>query len=194
MSFFPPEFDPRADVVGALSLVNINTPDGDFGFLLGSDGIYGDVNGKAWHGAVIAESPKIDMSINGIAPAGQIGMGFFQDPDAPDLIGQIRALGVDYVRGRRITFYVVPMTDLAQLHAPVLAPIPLADFEMRSIEATASGPVQRRLSLSFEGAFVGRNTARGWYYTTADHAKLTGAANPSLTYAPMDGRQEEKLF
>ena len=82
----------------------------------------------------------------------------------------------------------------AKLWAPVLAPIPRGAYEMTSIGFSLVGTTTRTLSLSWEGAFAGRNTARGYHYTTEDHAKLIGAANPSLTYAPMDGRQTEKLF
>jgi hypothetical protein len=75
-----------------------------------------------------------------------------------------------------------------------LAPLPVAAFEMRSISASAQGPMMRRLSLSFESVFSGRNTARGWFYGTADHAKLIGEANASLSRMPTDNQQEEYLF
>ena len=54
--------------------------------------------------------------------------------------------------------------------------------------------MMRRLSLSFESVFSGRNTARGWFYGTADHAKLIGEANASLSRMPTDNQQEEYLF
>jgi hypothetical protein len=198
MSFFPPGFDPRDDVVGLLTLANINTPDGDFGFMLGVDGKFTDVTGKNWWGTVLVDSPDIEMSINGLAPAGQLSLSWFSDPTqiGPEagLIDDVKDLGTDYIRGRSLTFYVQPLTDTNQLWAPVIAPIRFAQVAMQSISFTLSGSFERSLSLSWEGAYVGRNTARGLYYTTTDHARLIGAANPSMTYAPMDGRQVEKLF
>lgn len=198
MSFFPSGFDPRADVVGLLQLANINTPDGDFGFMLGVDGRFVDVNGKEWWGTVLVDSPDVELSINGVAPSGELTLAWFADPTqiGPEatLIEEVKALGSDYIRGRALTFYVYPFTNTAQLWAPVLPPIPFTQFKMQSIGFTLSGSSERSISLSWEGAYKGRNTARGYYYTTNDHAKLIGAANPSLTYAPMDGRQLEKLF
>ncbi len=198
MSFFPPSFNPRDEVVGVLTLANINTADGDFGFLIGQDGKFTDIDGKDWWGSTLIDSPEIEMPINGVAPNGQITLSWFDDPTrrvpGVSLIAQIRALGADYVRDRALTFHVQPLTDRAQLWAPVLAPIPFAQVRMQSIAFSLSGATQRSITLSWEGAFAGRNTARGLYYTTTDHARLTGAANPSLTYAPMDNRQPEKLF
>lgn len=194
MSFFPSSFDPRADAFGVLSLVNVNTVDGDFGFILGEDGKFTDTTGKVWWGATIIESPQVDLAIGGVAPSGQIGMSFFQDPDAPDLVAQVRALGSDYIRGRELSLWVQPLVSVNSLYAPEIAPLPVTSFEMRSITASATGPMMRRLSLSFETVFAGRNTARGWFYTTADHAKLTGSENISLSRMPTDARTEEKLF
>lgn len=198
MSFFPAGFDPRADVVGLLQLVNVNTPDGDFGFMLGIDGRFVDLNGKEWWGTVLVDSPEVEMSINGIAPSGQLTLAWFADPTqiGPEatLINEIKELGADYIKGRSLTFYVQPFTDLSQIWAPVIAPIPFAEMEMQSIGFSKAGSFDRSISLTWEGAYKGRNSARGYYYTTTDHAKLIGAANPSLTYAPMDGRQLEKLF
>jgi hypothetical protein len=198
MSFFPAGFDARADVVGLLQLVKINTPDGDFRFMLGVDGRFVDMNGDDWWGSVLADSPDIQMSINGVAPTGQITLAWFADPTQlgveATLIDEIKALGAGYVYGRPMTFYVQPLTDTAQFWAPVLPPIPFATVEMRSIAFGMSGAAERSISLSWEGAFANRNAARGYYYTTSDHARLTGASNPSLTYAPMDGRQVERLF
>ncbi|MGL4309805.1 MAG: hypothetical protein ACRCSU_04905 [Paracoccaceae bacterium] len=200
MSFFPPGFDPRADIVRVLDLVNINTPDGDFGFLLGRDGKFTDVNSKVWWGSSLIDVPDLELSINGAAPAGSLTLSWFEDPtqrhdpDEPGLIEQVMALGADYIRGRELSFYVQPMTDDSQLWAPTIAPIPVARMQMQSISFQLMGPSQRSLALTWEGAFRGRNTARGLYYTTTDHARLTGSANPSLTFAPMDGRQPEKLY
>lgn len=194
MSFFPAGFDPRADVVGALDLVNINTPDGDFGFLLGVDGKFTDVNGKTWWGSTLLAGGDMEMPINGTAPSGSLTLSFFQDPGQPDLIGQMMALGAAYVAGRSATFYVQPLTAVEQFHAPILAPIPLAVREMRSLTWRAVGALERSITVAFEGAFAGRNTARGYFYTTADHARLIGEPNSSLQFMPSDTFQEQPLF
>jgi hypothetical protein len=199
MSFFPPAFNPRDEVVMVLPLCNINTPDGDFGFLVGIDGKFTDVNGKTWWGTSLVDHPEIKMSLNGTAPAGQMTLAWFDDPTQrdpgdPGLISEVKDLGVDYIAGRPITFYIQPLTDMAQLYDPVIAPIPYVQYEMRALSFSLSGPATRSITLHWEGVFAGRNEARGWFYTTTDHAKLTGSANPSLSYAPMDARQPEKLF
>ena len=194
MSVFPAGFNPRDDVLGVLDLVNINTPDGDFGFLIGTDGKYIDINGKEWWGSVLIGSPSLPFSVNGIAPAGEIGMTFFQDPEQNDLVADIRSLGADYVRGRALSFYSVFLTDMNQIYAPTSPPVLISTVKMQSIVTEASGPLQRRISVVYEGAFAGRNEARGLIYNTSDHAKLIGSQNPSLTYIPAEYRPEEKLF
>lgn len=194
MTLFPDGFDPDQDVVGLLNLVNINTPDGDFGFLLQEDGVFTDRSAKAWTGAQVLENPALEASINGTAPAGSLGMTFFVDPGDDGFVAEVKALGVDYVRGRALTFFVQPLFAPGDLWAPQVDPIQIAEFRMQSIVIAANGPLQRTMRLTFEGAFAGRNQARGYYYNTVDHAKLIGAANPSLTYLPLHARQPEKLF
>ncbi|NBE05925.1 hypothetical protein [Paragemmobacter ruber] len=197
MSFFPAGFDCRADLVGVLHLANVNTPDGDYGFLLGEDGRFTDTTGKVWVGSRLLDVPAQEMSINGTAPAGSITMNYFRDPDRADdpLMAQVQALGADYVRGRPITFLVQPLFAQSDLWQPQVAPLPLARLTMQSIRFGINGPVQRSLTLTYEGVYAGRNEARGWFYTTEDHAKLLGGvANPSLRFAPQDNRQPEKLF
>lgn len=198
MSFFPVGFDPRDEVVGCLTLANVNTPDGDFGFMIGIDGKFVDIDGKEWWGTTLIDMPEIEMPLNGTAPAGQATLAWFDDPTQRDpefsLIAEIKALGADYIRGRALTFYVQPLTAQAQFWAPVIAPIPFAQVRMQSVGFGLEGPTGRSITLVWEGAFAGRNTARNWFYTTQDHARLVGGANPSLTYVPMDGRQPEKLF
>lgn len=194
MSFFPEGFDPRADVVVGLSLVSIDTPDGLFRFLLGGDGVFRDIDGHEWWGATVLDVPAVPLPIGGTAPEGAIGMSFFQDPSQPELIDQVRALGSDYVRGRAITYWLQPLGHVNHIYAPVWPPLRLAAFEMRSVSLEVSGPQMRRMMLKYESAFAGRNTARGWYYSTADHEKLLGAPNPSLSRMPTDGRVTEPMF
>ena len=56
MSFFPAGFDARADVVGALPLVEIDTPDGACGFLPGMDGRFVSTDARVWWGSVLLAS------------------------------------------------------------------------------------------------------------------------------------------
>lgn len=196
MSFFLPGFDPRADVVGKLSLVKIHGADGqDHRFILGADGVFTDVNGDRWVGSTLVKPSDLQTSIGGVAPSGTLTLTFFQDPNSSDdLVAQVRALGQDYIRDQPISFYVQPFTDHAQLYAPVLPPILHLTRVMKSIVFAASGPLVRSMGLNFETSFAGRNEARSWYFSTTDHAKLCGGANPSLSYMPLDDFQQEKLF
>jgi hypothetical protein len=93
-----------------------------------------------------------------------------------------------------LSFYAQALESQSALYAPTRAPVLLARYEMRSISFEASGPMQRRMVLSYEGVFAGRNEARGYFYTSTDHAKLIGLANPSLSRMPTTLRREEKLF
>lgn len=194
MSLFPAGFDASADLVGALELVEIDTPDGAFGFMTSIDGRFTSTDGRIWTGSTLIGAERLDMSPGGRAPEGKLTLSFFQDPLAPDLIGQVRALGADYVRGRPISFLVQPLLDHADLCQPQVAPIPIATRRMTALSFAADGAIARAITLSFEGIFAGRNTARRWSYTTEDHARIVGAPNPSLHYMPTDTFQQEKLF
>jgi hypothetical protein len=194
VSFFPAGFDPRADLVGALELVKINTSTGVVRLMSGIDGRFTDTLGVEWIGSTLLSAERLEMALGGRAPAGQLTFSFFQDPLAPDLISQMRALGADHVRNRPVTFLVQPLLTYADLHQPQVAPIEVAQRRMTSITTTAEGPITRAITLTFEGTFAGRNTARRWTYTTEDHARLVGGPNPSLQFMPKDDFQEEKLF
>ena len=50
MSFFPADFDPRDDVVALLDLCAIDTTDGTFRFMVGTDGLFVDSAGQEWCG------------------------------------------------------------------------------------------------------------------------------------------------
>ena len=45
MSFFPEGFDPGGTLKGGLDLCAIETPDGPARFIIGTDGVFVDVNG-----------------------------------------------------------------------------------------------------------------------------------------------------
>ncbi|WP_370281567.1 hypothetical protein [Pseudooceanicola sp.] len=184
----------RDSVVGMLDLCNINTPDGDFGFLLGQDGVFTDVNGKSWYGSTLISVPKLQSAIDGIAPAGAIDLSFIQDPSSPDLVAQVRELGLDYLDGRPITFWVQPFRSMAEMQAPVLPPHLHLTRTMRSLTFTASGARDRRITLGFEPWTEDRRAARRIALNTEGHAKLTGSANPSLSFMPTETFEEEALF
>lgn len=194
MSIFPPGFDPRADVVGLLELVSIDTPDGLARFMPGIDGVFVDVDGHQWTGSTLIQSGDLEMSRGGAAPSGSVGMTFFQDPEAADLVAQLRALGAAYTAGREVVFWVQPLLTTAEFYAPTVPPIRVAGRKATSPTFSGEGSLQRGISLDIEGPFAGRNEARGYQYTTEDHARLTGSPNPSLMYMPTDLDVEEKLF
>lgn len=182
------------EVIGKLEMVNINTPDGDFGFLIGTDGKFVDANGKVWYGSQMISASALEAAYNGVAPRGEMTLAFFQDPDAPDLVDQIKALGRDYVLGREITFYTQPFTEPAQLYAPTLQPILVMKRTMRSIRFNANGPQDRTISVTFESLWERRRQSRRFVYNTTDHSKLIGTTNPSLEFIPTVDFQEQKLF
>lgn len=182
------------EIIGKLELVDINTPDGNFGFIVGTDGRFVDINGKVWVGSQLVKAGKIDYSINGTNPEGELSLSFFQDPDAPDLVNQVRALGVQYIAGRPISFYVQPITDPSDLYSPRLPPELIARRTMRTIRFSADGSQNRQIALTFETVWEFRRAARRLAYNTTDHAKLIGGANPSLEFIPTVDFQEQKLF
>lgn len=182
------------EVIGKFDLVNINTPDGDFGFMIGNDGIFTDVNSKKWYGSQLITAGKLEYAINGKAPAGEITISFFQDPDAPDVVTQIKDLGVNYVAGRLITFYVQPLSSIEEMYAPVAAPYLVATRVMRTLRLSSSGAQNRSISLTFESAWEYRRRSRRRVYNTVDHELLIGEADPSLQFIPTELFEEEKLF
>ena len=192
MSFFP-DLDLTDEVVDVIDLVSIDTADGLFRFMLG-DGKFTDRDGNDWWGSSLVEMNDMEMSIGGVAPSGSLTLSFFQDPDAGELISDVRALGLDYVEGRAVTFWVQPLRSPEEFWAPTLAMQRLATRTATGLVTSMDGPMQRSITLEFEGPFSGRNTGMRRQYTTTDHALITGAANPSLEFAPKDRNQPEKLF
>src|SRR5690554_3463678 len=108
MSFFPADFDPRDEVIAVLDLVEIDTMDGTYRFIIGTDGVFRDSNGAEWWGSALASVSGLESGINGVAPEGQIVMSFFQDPTMPDLIAEMKDQGVDYIAGQEIRFFLQP--------------------------------------------------------------------------------------
>ena len=54
MSFFPEGFDPGGTLKGGLDLCAIETPDRPARFIIGTDGVFVDVNGDQWFGTQLA--------------------------------------------------------------------------------------------------------------------------------------------
>ncbi len=194
MSFFPAGFNPRDPAAGLLRLADIETPDGNYGFLIGADGRFTDIDGKEWWGSQLISSGDTELAINGTAPSGSLSLSFLQDDQAPDMIAEIRDLGVDYVAGRKVRFYVQPLNSIEEMWASVFPPILFATRTMRKISTSASGAQERSISVNYEGPFEYSNGTPRMIYNTTDHGQLVGAANPSLQFIPTDNRRDEKIW
>jgi len=194
MSFWPAGFDFRAPVVAMLDLVSIGTADGEFGYILGVDGVFTDVNGRRWLGSSALGVTPIDSALNGTAPEGSLTLSYFQDPDDPDVITQLRAQGADYVRGRPVRFYVQPIRDHAEFYAPALPPLLWRTRMAASLSYRLSGAQDRSITLSFESIGDERNIAQATEYSVAGHQIICGHPNPSLEWMPDNNFEEQKLF
>lgn len=194
MSFFPSDYDPTEAVVAVLDMAEVDTPDGVFRFIIGTDGIFTDINSNEWVGSQLLSVAPMELPINGIAPEGSITLSFFQDPNAESLIEKIKELGKDYIDGRTITFYVQPIRSQAEFMAPTTAPLKWATRTMRQIKFSAAGAQDRSIVLSFEGAMENRKTSRRIILNTVGHAALIGEANISLSLMPTVQQDDEKLF
>lgn len=194
MSFFPDTFDPRDDVAAGLDLVELDTPDGPARFMIGVDGVFTDIDGNKWIGSQLVSVNSLKSAIDGIAPAGSATLSFFQDPDAANLIQEIRDLGEVYISGRSIRFYVQPITAQGEFYAPTVRPVQWLERVMRGITVSATGALDRSISVSFEAWSEYRKGARRIVLNTEGHARLTGQENPSLEFMPTSDFTEEKLF
>ncbi len=187
-------YDPRSDFQAQFNMVDINTPDGDFGYLVGTEGRFTDINGKVWHGSTVLSMSSLQSAIGDAAPAGSISLAYFQDPSQPDLQSQIIAMGPDYLRGRKIEFYWQPFTTMAEMYAPTIAPILEYTRVMGDLVFNRDGPQGRSITLPFEAWTEGRNYKRRIPFSREGHERLRGVTDPSLTYRPTDSLEEEKLF
>lgn len=195
MSVFAEDFDLRSEIIGFLGLVEIDTPDGPFRFMCGGvDGVFRDTEGREWIGSTLLQGNELEWSRGGEAPEGTISLSYFQDPDADDLIANVRALGAEYLHGRKLRYYVQPLRSIADFYAPGLPMLLIATRSAGTITFDLQGDVARRISLSVEGPLAGRRTARSRFYTVEDHSRLVGADNPSLEFMPLESRVEEALF
>lgn len=194
MSFFPSLFDPRGPTTIALDLVEIDAPDGTHRFMIGNDGEFTDVSGNKWIGSTLAGVSNLQSAIGGAAPQGSITLSFFQDASDDDLIAQMQALGVDYVRGRPIRFYIQPCASVDEMYAPKTPPLLWLTRVSEQLSFSLNQASDRSIALSFETFASARNRAKRVVLNTEGHASIIGQANPSLTYMPTVNFEPEKLF
>lgn len=195
MSFFPSGYDYRAPSQRLLHLINVNTPDGDFGFIIGADGKFTDIDGKVWWGSQLIQAEGMGFGLNGTAQSSSVSLSFFEDPVEPStLITDVLEMGADYVKGRPLTRYLQVFDDAAQMYAPVHAPRQVAQMIMDHVTIEASSDITRVIRINLEGIFRVRNSARRLAYNTTDHARQLGEANPSYEYIPTEPRQEKSLL
>jgi len=194
MSFFPDGYGWRDSVLAVLDLCEIDTPDGPARFIIGTDGVFTDVNGNKWYGTQLAGASSLGSAIGGEAPEGSLTLSYFQDPDADDLIAQVRELGLDYIKGRPVTFYLQTINSHSEFSAPTVAPIQWVQRTMRKLVFTANGAQDRSISVTFEAWSEDRRGARRIVLNSEGHAQLIGEANPSLEFMPTTDFQDVKLF
>lgn len=194
----PSAYNARAERVGFLTLVEIDSTEGIFNFLLGTDGWFQSTDGKKWIGSRLISASEIELSVNGTAPGIELSLTFIQDPDQPDLVSEVRALGSDIVRGRPCRLYIQYMEAIEEFYKPVYAPQLITQRTMMNMSYHFEGPQIRRLSLQVEGPFNLRSKPVGGRYNTADHSRRIGlppgTINPSLEFMPVHGVDEQTLF
>lgn len=194
MTFWPAGFDPRDEVVGYIRLAAIDAPSGLARFMIGDTGVFRDRDGNAWHGAQLVDVSAIGNAQGGKAPQTTVTMSYFQDPDAPDLIEEIRASGDDAITGSLVRFYLQPLGSVEEFYAPTDAPVLRATLRAAGLSFDFQGDVQRSISLRLESVMRARVSRRGRVYSVADHSAIVGESNPSLEYIPLPGEDDEKLF
>lgn len=184
----------RAEIVGVLHLVEITTLDGPFRFMLGLDGEFIDSSGQRWLGSTILSASERAMMIGDEAPRGSLSMTFIQDPSMADVVTQIKDLGVDYVYGLPVKFWVQPFTSHEEIMAPTSPPRLMLTRKATGITFDIDGPARRTITLAYEGIGANGNHQLRRVYNTADHARLIGRQNPSLQYIPQAAENDVPLF
>lgn len=194
MSFFPTGFDPRAPHVYVLDLCEIDTTEGIFRFWIGQDGAFVDSLSRTWYGSSLAQVSGLQSALNGAAPAGEVSLSYFQDPDAPDLQAELRGNGLTAIEGREIRFFVQPCNRLEDVYRPATPPLRWLTRVMRKLTFSSAGAQDRRIAVSFEPWTEGRRVSRPIPINTDGHAQLIGEANVSLSQIPTLDWETEKLF
>lgn len=193
---FPADFELDAEIVGAITLVALDTTGGVLRFGVGFEGLFTDRNGNQWLGSRLINLSETEFAINGTAPALAMTFSWIQDPDAVDLNAIIREEGgVSAIKGRSATFYLQYMTRQDEIFAPVRAPVQWFRREMMNIVYTIDGPQQRSVAITCEGDWRLRNRPQAGRYTVIDHARRLGvASNPSLQFMPINAVDDQPLF
>jgi len=187
-------YDLTHDVIGELLLVDIDTSEGAFGFLLGTDGKFTDVNGKVWWGSTVLKASRQQHALNGVAPGGSITVSYFQDPSQSSLAGQLKALGPDYVAGREIRFYSQPLLSIAELYTPTLPPQLEMTRISRRLIFRETGARNREIELFFESWAEVRRMAKRRPLDQRGHEALLGEDNPSLSFKPPADLPDEEIW
>lgn len=194
----PENYDTRAEIVGFIDLVEIDTTVGVFNFIVGQDGWFKSSDGRTWVGSKLISCSEIEFSINGSAPGVELGLTFIQDPDEPDLIAEIRDLGEDVIKNREARFYIQYLQNYEEYYAPAYPPQLITRRTMMNLTYAFDGPQSRRISLQVEGPFNLRSRPVGGRYNTVDHSRRLGLApgviNPSLEFMPVHSVDEQSLF
>lgn len=181
-------------IVAAHNLCEVDTTSGVYRFLIGADGVFTDVSGVNWYGSSLLSMGQMTAAINGVAPGGAIQINYFQDPNAPDIITDMRAKGVAYILDRPIRFYRQHFRSIAEMYAPVTAPILRFTRTMKGMTFGSSGPHERSIEVTFEAWTEDRRAARRIIMDQNGHSEILGRANPSLEFMPTDSFDEERLF
>lgn len=191
MSFWPAGFDYRAAAACKMDLVEMDTPDGTFRFILGADGVFTDVSGNTWVGSTLISSEGLGFGLGGTAKASSMTLRYFADPAMEaDLIAEVRALGSDYVRGYALRRYAQPFQSPEEMFAPVYPPRLFATMIMDHLSFHEPDGLTRMITLHMESVFKVRGGATGRVYNTTDHSDQLGASNPSYEYIPTEPRTE----
>ena len=189
-----PVADLSAPVVGTLDLVEIDTPDGVFRFLLGIDGVFTNIDGREWLGSHVLGGGDMDLSINGSAPAFELTLTFFQDPAARDLMKEVASPGIGYIEGREVRIYAQDLFSMNDLYAPRIAPELVATRIARRIGFSMNGARDRKITLHCESVSEDRRSARRMQLDRRGHEALLGVENPSLEFMPTTDWEEEKIW
>ena len=188
-------FNPRDSIVAMLHLVAIDSPDGKHRFIQGVDHeIYTNNGTIKWTGTQLLKSSSMAESFDGAAPAGNLTMSFVQDPLQGSLVTQLKALGAEYLVGRKIEFYWLPIRDPNEWVSTNLAPILFATRIARQISYSLSGAQDRSITLHYESIGESRGVTGARKLNTAGHERMLGQANPSLEFMPTSESSIEKLF
>lgn len=194
MSFFPRGYDPGGVLHGVLDLCEIDTSGGVGRFIIGTDGIFVDVQGNRWFGTQLAGVSSLGSALGGQAPEGNVTLSYFQDPDADDLIAKVKSMGVSAIDGRSISFFVQPCRSLQEFYQPKVPPSRWLTRTMRTLSYSAAGAQDRSITIGFEAWTEKRRAAGRLVLNTEGHARLIGHENPSLKHMPTNDFEEEKLF